>query len=336
MTRKTVISPMIMITLVLLNLLLSGCVYLNATAKPNPVLADLYLKNGKVLERKGYLTEAHEQYKLALAVDPNNALAALCIKKLTRKFTILADKHFRLGVKYNRKKKFDLARKELLTALKYQPNHQKAYKMLITRQPSSFPHDVKHTVQKDRKTAAPVAKTLKSDKKKPQPAKPLIEKTPLPESKGQEQAFAYRDNGIELYIKGKFKDAIFKLNKAVAAIPDDHRTRIYLAKAYFQNAQIDYNKGDYMAAKKGFESALKYDSLCEKCSAHIIKSLESYKETHYNKGAVYYANQQLAQAVNEWEMVHELDPDYKDVAQKLHKARTLLKKLNKIKKSQQS
>lgn len=327
---------MIVIILVPITLLLSGCVYPNRVAKPDPVLADQYLKKGKMLEIKGHLTEAIEQYKLALAVDPNNALAALRIKKLTRFFTILADKHFKLGAEYNRQKKYGLARIKLLTALKYQPNHQKAYKMLISMQPTGFHNYDMHIVQKDRKTAAPVAKPLKPDKKEPQPARPFTEKTTLSELQGEEQAFAYRDAGIELYNNKKFQDAILELNKAVAATPDDHLTRTYLAKAHFQKAQIDYNKGDFWAAKKGFESALEYDSQCEKCTAGIHQSLSSYKETHYNKGVVYYAKQLLVQAINEWEMVHELDPGYKDVEQKLHKARTLLKKLKKIKKSQQS
>lgn len=327
---------MIVIILVLITLLLSGCVYPTGAAKPNPVLADQYLKKGKMLEIKGHLTEALEQYKLVLTVDPNNALAALRIKKLTRIFTSLADKHFQLGAKYYKQKKYGLARNNLLTALKYQPNHQKAYKILITMQPAGIHSYAKHIFQKDRKTAAPAARSLQSDKKEPQPARPLTEQTILPELKSEKQALAYRDAGIELYNNKKFQDAILELNKAVAATPDDHLTRAYLAKAHFQKAQIDYNKGDFWTAKKGFESALEYDSQCEKCTARIHQSLESYKETHYNKGVVYYAKQLLVQAINEWEMVHELDPGYKDVEQKLHKARTLLKKLKIIKKSQQS
>ena len=117
------------------------------TAKPNPVLADLYLKKGKVLEINRYQTEALEQYKLALAVDPNNALAAQRIKNLTRNFTVLADLHFKLGATYNRQKKYGLARKKLLTALKYQPNHQKAYKMLITMQSAGLHNYAKHIVR---------------------------------------------------------------------------------------------------------------------------------------------------------------------------------------------
>ena len=66
-----------------------------------------------------------------------------------------------------------------------------------------------------------------------------------------------------------------------------------------------------------------------------MQSLNSFKDSHYNKGVVYYGKQQLTEAVAEWEMVYELDPGYKDVEQNLKKARDLLNKLEKIKKSRQ-
>ena len=90
-----------------------------------------------------------------------------------------------------------------------------------------------------------------------------------------------------------------------------------------------------MAAKKGFESALEYDSKCEKCATYINQSLESHKEVHYNKGVAYYGRQQLEEAIHEWEQVDQLDPGYKDVDHNLKKARALMEKLEQIKKSRQ-
>jgi tetratricopeptide (TPR) repeat protein len=332
MTRKTVISTIIIVSNVFFNILLSACAHQNGTAKPNPILADLYLKKGKAMKKKGYLTEAHEYYKLALVVDPTNDSAALLTKKLTRNFIIRADKHFKLGAKYNREKKFGLARKELLTALNYQQNHQKAYKMLMTERLAGFTSYIKPTVTK--KAASPPVKRLKTKKKEPQQTKPV---PPLPlKAKREDQALAYRANGIYHLKHNHFSSAIEQFEKYLQARPNDTEGLKLLSNAYFQKAQIHYNQGDFMAAKKGFESALEYDIKCEKCAAYINQSLENFKNNHYNKGVVYYTNQQLAQAVSEWEMVYELDPNYKDVEQKLHKARFLLKNLENIKKSRQS
>lgn len=50
---------------------------------------------------------------------------------------------------------------------------------------------------------------------------------------------------------------------------------------------------------------------------------------------MFYDNQQLAEAINEWEPVFNLDPGYKEVERNLRKARNLMEKLEKIKKSLQ-
>jgi len=560
MTRQSIITAMVL-GILLSGLQLSGCVMPGSKAKPNPELAAQYIEKGKVLEKKGDLPEAYEQYKLALTVDPKNPEASQNRERLNKELSKLADQRYRMGMKYHRQGKYGLARKEFLTALKYQPNHPKASKMLVSRQPEKSPGYVLHTV-KEGESLSSIAKQYYGDYKKfniiarfnnivdathvnpgqtimipdinrdlnagaqamgakkttgfvwhtiapgqsisklaqiyygdynqfhiiaryngmddatrikigdrvkvPKvnglpfndpaqhvekdvsaapgtlatpssatvaPASKIATSTSQPEesvvqedtnfgANGEEQILAYRDSGIELYNEGKYEDAIFELNKAVEAKPNDQQTRTYLAKAYleagkalfdqkdfnaareafesskqynpqcalcaeyidkartgpalihrangieslnrndfalaiaefekfllakpgdpegrsflsrayFQKALIDYNKGEFLAAKRGFESALNNDSRCEKCASYVNQSLISFKDVHYNKGVVYYGKQQLAEAVSEWEMVYDLDPDYKDVEQNLKKAKDLLAKLEKIKKSRQ-
>lgn len=553
MTRKTIFFTTF-VAFVLSGLLLNGCLKPSGTAKPNPKLAAQYLEKGKALQKEGALTEAYEQYKLALTVDPKNAEAGQRAGQLAQQLSKLADARYELGMKYHRQGKYGLARKEFLTALKYQPDHPKASKMLVSRQPKKSPGYVMHKIQKgeslsiiakkyygdynkfhiiarfnniedpthiapgqtimipdlqgntalytpafiEKKTTGFVWHTIEpgqsisklaqlyygdykqfhiiaqynemddatrvkvGDRVKvpkivglpfnepsklakkgpdatfqpksqtapaaetvvPPPEASMAEKPARTDVDGDEQALAYRDAGIELYNEAKYEDAIFELNKAVEASPDDQQTRTYLAKAYFesgkelldqkdfdaageafesslhynpecaacdayiqkakagpalihrakgieylngndfetaiaefekylqavpgdaeggrllsrayfQKALIDYNKGDFMSAKKGFESALDYDNQCAKCKDYVMQSLNSYKESHYNKGVVYYGKQQLPEAVAEWEAVYDLDPGYKDVEQNLKKARDLLNRLERIKKSRQ-
>ena len=146
---------------------------------------------------------------------------------------------------------------------------------------------------------------------------------------------SHRSKGMDAFQKNDFMTAIFEFEEYVKAKPGDREIRTYLSKSYYEQALINYNKGDYLTAKKGFESALEYDSSCETCASYAEKSIQSYKEAHYNKGIVYFGKEQLAEAIAEWEMVYDLDPAYKDVDQNLKKARTLLEKLERIKKSQQ-
>ena len=145
----------------------------------------------------------------------------------------------------------------------------------------------------------------------------------------------YRNKGIDHFNRNEFGDAITALTQYLDMRPDDADARVYLGKAYFQKALIDFNKSDYLMAKKEFESSLAYDSQCDKCPQYINQSLASYKDTHYNKGVVYYGKQQLEEAIKEWEAVYEMDPGYKDVKQNLKKAREMMEKLEQIKKSRQ-
>lgn len=572
MTRKDITFKILaMISIVLSIGLLAGCATMSGSGKPNPKLAAQYLEKGQALEKQGDLPSALEQYKLAMTADPQNETAVKNNERLTAQLAKLADARYALGMKYYRQGKYALARKQFLTALKYQPDHPGASRMLVSRQPEKMPEYVLHEIKKgeslsmiakqyygdyrkfdiiarynnlkdatmiapgqtikvpilagnmrtlpqsttklkssgfvvhtiapgesisklaqlyygdyrkfhiiaqynkmddatqvkvgdkikipkvdglpfnepsyDSRQAGPMPvqggppekapEMTESEMNAPEPASESaagqnaleVPEALQPESadketdNANEQILAYRDAGIEYYNEGKYEDAIFELNKSVEALPDDQKTRTYLAKAYFesgknllnqkeydsakeafesslqfnpecaecksyieksksgpllayrakgidyfnrnefseaisvfqqylqvqpddaeartylgkayfQKALIDYNKANYLSAKKGFESAVEYDSKCAKCTTYINQSLESYKEVHYNKGVAYYGRQQLEEAIDEWKQVYDLDPGYKDVDQNLKRARKLMEKLDQIRNSQ--
>ena len=72
---------------------------------------------------------------------------------------------------------------------------------------------------------------------------------------------------------------------------------------------------------------------CDKCNDNIQKCEDTYMEVHYDKGLAYFGDQKLADAIVEWELVYALDPNYKDVNKNLTKAKTLLERLESIKRS---
>lgn len=535
----------------LLVLSLAGCASMGGTDRPNPELSAQYLAKAQELEKQGDLPAAMEKYKLALTADPGNSSAAEGQERLSAQLAKMADERYNLGMKYYNQGKYGLARNEFLTALKYQPDHTSAAKMLVSREPEKAAGYVFHVIKPGESlsmiakkyygdykkydiisefnniqdatqvkpgqrimipeidgqrlvgvAAAPddastyvihrlqpgesisrLAKMYYGDYKKfhiiaqfngmddatkvsvgqqikvprvaglpfnqpsavaesdrddaPEPAtapqppataagepRPLAEvanEPPPPAYHGDdEQVFAYRDSGIELFDQGKYEDAVFELNKAVEAAPHDPKTRTYLARAYFetgkklfeqddfkaaeeafesalhydakctrcqamidksklgpllqhrakglaffnnnqfpqaiaefetflqsqpqdrearlylsksyyQMALDDFKNGDFEEAGTGFESALKADRSCEKCAEYITRSADNFKESHYNRGIVFFSKEQLTEAIKEWQMVYDVDPSYKDVDQNLKKARSLLEKLERIK-----
>jgi tetratricopeptide (TPR) repeat protein len=149
----------------------------------------------------------------------------------------------------------------------------------------------------------------------------------------EDQAINYRELGIELFKNKEYQAAITEFQKVLNVKPDDSITREYLAKSHFQQGLIHFGKEDYLVARDEFKAALQYDKDCDKCEENILKCEDTYKEVHYDKGLAYFGEQKLADAIAEWEMVHSLDPNYKDVSKNLTKAKNLLERLEKIKRS---
>lgn len=168
---------------------------------------------------------------------------------------------------------------------------------------------------------------------------PLEEETRKDEGMEEEEtvdeASNYRSLGIEYFNNKEYAAAIVEFNKALNANPDDKSVREYLYNTHFQYGIALFEKEDYLAAKKNFETSLSYNKDCQKCRDYIKKSGEIYVETHYNRGLSYYGNQQLAEAIKEWELVRAVDPNYEDVEKDIEKAKTLLERLENIKKSMQ-
>lgn len=180
---------------------------------------------------------------------------------------------------------------------------------------------------------------IKTEDVKAPDSVPLEQETRKDEGREEEEpideATNYRYLGIEHFNNKEYPAAIVEFDKVLNANPDDKSAREYLYNTHFQYGIALFEKEDYLAAKKNFETSFSYNKDCEKCQDYIKKSGEIYMETHYNRGLSYFGNQQLAEAVREWELVRAVDSNYKDVEKDIKKAKTLLERLESIKKSMQ-
>jgi tetratricopeptide (TPR) repeat protein len=163
-------------------------------------------------------------------------------------------------------------------------------------------------------------------------AEPEIEKD---ETIEEDQTVAYRELGIELFNQKNYGDAIIELQKALNENPDDKVANNYLSLAYFEQGVISFDNQDYPQAIEAFETSRQYNSDCERCDPYIKESEEKYKDLHYRKGISFFWREKLAEAIEEWELVYEIDPDYKDVDKNIERVRNLMKRLEEIKQSQE-
>jgi tetratricopeptide (TPR) repeat protein len=125
------------------------------------------------------------------------------------------------------------------------------------------------------------------------------------------------------------------LKKALNANPDDKVAKEYLSLAYFEQGVVSFDNEDYTQAIEAFETSRQYNSDCERCETYIKKSEENFKDFHYRKGISFFWREKLVEAINEWKLVYEIDPDYKDVDKNIKRVRNLLKRLEEIKQSQE-
>lgn len=144
----------------------------------------------------------------------------------------------------------------------------------------------------------------------------------------------YLNLGTELFNNKKYEEAIVEFTKVVNTVPDDAVALEFLCKSHFLQGMDFYNQEEFLLAQKEFESALTYDNNCGKCREYATRSEETFKKIHYEKGNSFFNEQLLQEAVKEWTLVHEIDPDYKDVKKNLDKAKLLLKRLQEIREAQ--
>ena len=139
------------------------------------------------------------------------------------------------------------------------------------------------------------------------------------------------DPAIELFNKKKYVQAIPLFEAAQKTDPENESLRNYLFDSHFQLGLIQFKADQFLQAKSSFESALDYDVFCEMCPDYIEKCESTYKEKHYNLGIHYFGKEELKKAIDEWILVKNIDPDYKEVAPNLKKAELLYERLESIK-----
>ena len=167
----------------------------------------------------------------------------------------------------------------------------------------------------------------KEEERKPEGEVKEEEKKPL------DQVAIYRDHGVNLFRKMKYQEAVFVFNKVLNTHPDDSIALEYTYKSHFQQGIAFFEKKDYMVAKDQFEICLRYRNECQKCHGYIKESENLYKDMHYRKGMQFFESELLNEAIMEWKLVKIIDPNYKRVDYLINKAKTILKRIEEIKKT---
>ena len=161
-----------------------------------------------------------------------------------------------------------------------------------------------------------------------------VETPAVEEKEALGQVASYRNDGIELFGIEKYREAIASFNEVLNIYPQDSIALEYSHKAHLQHGMSLFGKEDYLEARDQFKACLRLKRDSQKCQVYLEKSEKLYKEMHYRKGIQLFDKELLTEAIEEWNSVWIIDPNYKRVEYLITKSKTILKNIQELKEGQ--
>ncbi len=141
----------IFVGLLFFALVFTGCVSTDSSRKgmsqKDAALVEQYITKAASFEEGGNLTSAVEHYNLALSLDPANPTALKKKKSIQKELKKKAQIHYKVGLKFDKTGRHDLARKEFLAALQNWPDHAGAKKMMTPGKVQVSEDYILHTIR---------------------------------------------------------------------------------------------------------------------------------------------------------------------------------------------
>ncbi|MBI3815700.1 MAG: tetratricopeptide repeat protein [Nitrospinae bacterium] len=273
-----------------------------AVSKPPPVIINPFkpfleehIKRASSLEQQGNISGAAEEFKIALTIDPSNNEAKEGLRRLSDMADKETERHFQKGLSL---KKTDpsKARIEFLTALRIKPDYQ------------------------------PAIDELKENHL-------LVAKSRLlaPSGEADTGVEDYLSVALSLYEDGDYAGAIQEFLKAKEKYPKNPEITKHLNFSYYKQGIALFEKGEYKESLRMFSNL---QPNFEKAGEYLKKvraELKKMGEDYYKNGLKLFREQKLNQAIEQWNMALEIEPEHKKAREYIEKAKNLLKSLEQLK-----
>ena len=172
------------------------------------------IARAKEFEAAGQLPEALRQYKIALTVWPNDLMAKEGRERVEMTLRKGAQEHYRLGLRMQKEGKQAQALQHYLTALRLWPDYPEALRMTVARRPVPAEKQVVQKVQPEPEIQEPPERLATEEEA------PVLFEIPTVQEEPQEvvqQIAEYREHGTELYLEGRYHEALSEFNKVLSA-----------------------------------------------------------------------------------------------------------------------
>jgi len=314
---------------------------------------DHYLRRGSKAYFENDYKSAVKYWSNVKKLDPRNATANKFIKTAKMKLAGKINEHIERAETFLRRNLHQDAYREFRAVLKLDPKNKRALKGMERVKLKQEEKDAIRTAQamdtiKRGGNVKAALKDLRITLKKDPTniiAKKMVNKVQREQKSGTERNYR---KGIEFFSKGKLREAIASLERALELDPKNQGIKNLLYKARTQLREnvkaliargIELaNSGRIPEAKEKFNEVLKLDPSNAEANEYLSKftgkvgqftvSKEEIKKLYYD-GVSLYLDGQNRRAIEVWKKILVLDPDNQEAKSSITKAEMELKEMEK-------
>jgi tetratricopeptide (TPR) repeat protein len=282
-------------------------------------------------------------YQIAYQLDPENLDIPVKIVSLENRIKTESQIYFQQGLDFYQIGEIKKARQALMTALRINPEHQKAriYLLEIVQQPEE------NTFTVNQKTdLETIAQEFYNDPEKSfliayfndikDQATPEIGSTLIIPWVPIQKTVISSDleENIEkarLYLDTKrFSQALAMTSKIREQEPENVEATEIENAVYHQTAQEFERFGKYTQALNTMLKVKSDNESTKSYISHLSLMVKDKADIHYRRGVRYFVNEELEKAIKEWEQTLAIDPTNEMAQKDIGNAKSLLEKLRQI------
>lgn len=264
------------------------------------------------LEQAGHLQYALDRWRIILTIDPQHATAPQKIQQLSNAVHEQSPRHVAQGKEALQRRDRQAAQRHYMAALRLNPQNREALQGLYAvdeqlGDPSAF---ARSRMFGSRTDAATLAMSPEDD-----------------EETGEEISLS---EALELFRRKEYRAAIDAFNRVLARDPQLREALEYQKLAYYQQGIEYFERALYAEAMDMFEWLKRLQPDFKRVAYYWGQTREKMAEQHYLAGIRHFKEQQLKEAIREWDHALALNPNLDNARRSRERANRLLKSLETI------